>query len=180
MAFFGPPIAVIVNVLPRWRLYRDEELFHLGQQSSADLLDRFDVFVLIRMNGHAQQAVILLFLAPLDLLGGNDPDDAHVDQAADMRRRIHQDKNVNRIAVLAEGRRNEPEVERKEHALRQQATKFEESGVRVVRELVAKALRRLDNGPARSLFRIELVRKTNQVGHGRSLLRTAPVCAITI
>src|SRR5579871_2879694 len=49
------------ELFPALLVVRDEELFELREQRLADIVDGFDVFVIVGVNGHAQQAVIRLF-----------------------------------------------------------------------------------------------------------------------
>jgi LmbE family N-acetylglucosaminyl deacetylase len=59
----------------------------------------------------------------------------------------------------------ESEIERKHHALRQQAGEYEKIGFRVVIELVSGPFRRFDDRPVSCLCGIELIWKGGQVGH---------------
>jgi hypothetical protein len=73
--------------------------------------------------------------------------------------------HVDRIAVAAERRRNETEIEGELHALGQKAAQLEESGSRIVRERVPRAFGRLDDRSARGEVRIQIIRQRGQIRH---------------
>ena len=58
-----------------------------------------------------------------------------------MRWRIHQDKHIEWVAVLAQSGRDEAEIKRKHHSFRQQAGQYEETRSRIIIKLVAAAFR---------------------------------------
>jgi hypothetical protein len=74
---------------------------------------------------------------------GDHAHNPNVDLATHMRRCIHQDQHVQRIAVLAQRGRHKAESERKQHAFGQQAAELEQPGLRIVRELVPRSFRRV-------------------------------------
>src|SRR6202012_3891741 len=97
----------------------DEKLLHLVEERLADIADGFYILVVIRVNGNADEPVVAFGLSFFSLFGCDDADDAYVDEAANMRRGVHQNHNVERVAVLAESRGQEAEVEGEHNAFRQ-------------------------------------------------------------
>jgi hypothetical protein len=81
---------------------RNEELFELRQHCLANVVNRFEVFMIVGMNRDAEQAVVGFGFSVFRLLGCDNPDDANLDQASDMRWCIHEDEDVERIAIFAE------------------------------------------------------------------------------
>lgn len=63
-----------------------------------------------------------------------------------------QHKDVQGVAVFAEGRRNKAEVEGKCHSFGQETGKHKEAGIGIIIKLVAAALRRFYDGPAGALL----------------------------
>jgi hypothetical protein len=96
---------------------------------------------------YCYQAVIPdpLFLAFVTLPGLHDADQPAADDAARNDRRIHQHEDIERIAILAEGRGDETKIIRKIHAFGQRRRQFQAIAVRLVFILVAAALGRLDD-----------------------------------
>ena len=76
-----------------------------------------------------------------------------------MSRRVHQNQNVERIAVLSERGRKKTEVKRKHHPFGQQSGQLEETGIRIIIEFVAKPFWSFYDRPADRFFDVELQRK---------------------
>jgi hypothetical protein len=88
----------------------DEKFLHLVEQGLADIAQGFQILVVVRVNGDADQPVVAFGLAVFSLVGCDNADDAYLDEAADMGGCVHQHHDVERVAVLAEGRGQEAEV----------------------------------------------------------------------
>lgn len=84
------------------------------------------------------------------LLGLKTADQPGIDHTAGGSGKIHQNQNIQRIAIAALGRRYEPEIERKRHAFWQRLGKFKacELGVEVV--FIGTAFGRFDYRPKAS------------------------------
>jgi hypothetical protein len=63
------------------------------------------------MNGDSKQPVILFGFPVLRLFGVDNTDDPNLDQAPDVRGRVHKHHDIERIAVVCERRGNEAKVE---------------------------------------------------------------------
>ena len=95
---------------------------------------------------HADQPVVPDNLARLlPLLDLEDADEAHVDEAPHGTRCVHQDQNIERIAIAARSVRQEAEVEWEGHPDRQDVAQPECGSFGVVLQLVVAALRRLND-----------------------------------
>src|SRR5882762_1150156 len=101
----------------------------------------------LRMAGHRDQPIVPdpLFLILLALSGFD-----HADQPAPYYTtgndgRVHENKDIERIAVLADGGRNEAKIVGKYHALRQDGRQLQTIAIRVIPVFVAAALGRLDD-----------------------------------
>src|SRR6185436_17711262 len=104
-------------------------------------------FVGVRVGGDGDETVVLLDGAvALALLRRDDADEARGDETASERRLVHQDEDVQRIAVAALRRRDEAEVEGKARAGGEDALETKEAELLVVGELVPAAGDRLDDG----------------------------------
>src|SRR6185295_1601881 len=121
---FGTAQRRHLELLATLSVVRDEEFFNLREEGLAYLIDGGNVLVLIGMDRDAEKAIVAFRLSPFALLGGDDADDTNVHLASYMRRRIHQDEHIQRIAVLAQRGRYEAKIERKQHPFRQQATEL--------------------------------------------------------
>jgi hypothetical protein len=75
------------------------------------------------------------------LFGLDDTHDAHVEKAADMGGFVHQHKNVEWVAVFAEGGR-------KHHTFGKQAAQFEQVRFGIVVEFISAPFRGFDYGSA--------------------------------
>src|SRR5712692_11236493 len=93
-AFFGPPVSVILNFLPRCFVIGDEELFDLRQKSLAHIGNGLKILMLVGMDGRTEKPAVLFSLAILGLLGIYETEDPKFDQTAKVSGRIHQHNNV--------------------------------------------------------------------------------------
>ena len=109
-------------------------------------------------------------LPSFGLLGGNNAHYANVQLASDMRRGVHQDHHIQWIAIVAQRGWHEAEIEWKQHTLRQQPTELEESGLGIIRKLVPRSFRRLDDRQARPTLRVQSVREGGQIRHAATLV----------
>jgi hypothetical protein len=78
----------------------NKELFDLIQNRLAHVVYRLQVLVTIRVDGDANQAVICRPLAILNLIGLDHSNHAYVKETTNVSRLVHQDHNVQGIAVL--------------------------------------------------------------------------------
>ena len=102
----------------------DEESLQLIEKRLAHIVDGFQVLLIIRMDCYPEKPVIALGLAALSLLRLDDSDNTNVDEATHMRRCIHEDQNVQGVAVFAKRGGNEAEVEGKHHPFGQQRARY--------------------------------------------------------
>jgi hypothetical protein len=88
------------------------------------------------VNGRAQQAVIDLQSPVFGLAGFDQAHQSNIEQATDVRRRVHQ----NMMSIGSPSSRSElgyeAEIKGKHHSFRKEATQFEEFGVTVVVNLL--------------------------------------------
>jgi hypothetical protein len=82
MYSFGPP-ARYFELLSALLVIGHEELFQLRESRLADVINRFDAFVVIRVNCHTEKPVVGFLLSILDLLVRNDAAEPHFYQAAE-------------------------------------------------------------------------------------------------
>ncbi len=125
-----------------------EELSHLVDDRFVDLREGVDIFVIVGMNRDSDQAIVPDCLVIFCLLGFDHPDDPHPEDTTDMRRLVHQDHDVQRVAILPYRGRNEPEVERKAESFRQQTAQGKSFDFRIVVEFIPAAFGRFDNDSA--------------------------------
>src|ERR1044071_2010471 len=100
----------------------------------------------MRVCGDRNQSIVACgFTIALGLVSFNHGDETRRHKTAGKRRLVHQKKQRQRIAVAAQSRRNETEIEREDSARRQHASQLEEMLLFIVVELVAAAFGRFDN-----------------------------------
>src|SRR6476661_924858 len=127
-------------------IIRDEEVLDLFEQIIADLVQRAHVLVLPGVGGHGDQPVVALRAAVLlGLLRFDGPDEARGHEATGEGGLVHEHEHIQRVAVLALGGRHVAEVEGEDRAGGQHAAEAEDAQRVIILELVAAALRRLDD-----------------------------------
>ena len=92
------------------------------------------------MNRHTQESIVLRLFPALGLFSSNHANQAHLHQAADVGRYIHQHQDVDGVAIAAQRRGNEPKVKWELHALWQKAAQLEETGPWIVGKLFREPL----------------------------------------
>src|SRR5581483_6026838 len=118
-----------------------KELLDFFQNPAVHVRDGLDVAVLPRCERHREQTVIPLLLPILVLLGFEHADEPAWYHAAREYRFIHQQQDVNRIAIVRLRARNESKIVRKHHALGQHLRQGESPEVRLVLEFVPAPFR---------------------------------------
>jgi hypothetical protein len=111
---FGPTGSRNSELFSSLLVVGDEKRFELIQERFTDIVDGIEIFVVIGMNGNAEKPVIRFFRAVLDLFRGDNANETNGDEATDMGRCVHEDEDVERIAIFAERRWDEPEIEREQ------------------------------------------------------------------
>jgi len=119
----------------------------LVEELRAQVVELAHAFVGVRVRGDGDEPVVLLDGAvPLALLGRDDADEPRGHETAGERRLVHQNEDVERVAVAALRGGDEAEVEWKARAGGEDALEAEEAELLVVCELVPAAGDRLDDG----------------------------------
>jgi hypothetical protein len=101
IALLGPLVPATLNSFPTLLVIRDKELFDLGEPRLADVVNRRDVFVIVRMGRYGEQPFIRLSLSIVHLFSRNNAYQSYFDQTPYARRRIHEYENVERISVVS-------------------------------------------------------------------------------
>src|SRR5262249_15255670 len=109
------------------------------------LLKRVYLGVLMRVNGDGDQTVIAERLTLFSLFRLDHSQQPAGYQAPAVGRLVHEKQEVARVAALAGGRRDETEVEREDGTGGQDTVQLEKLALRIVLELVAATLGRLDD-----------------------------------
>src|SRR5438552_371119 len=117
-------------------------------------------------NGHANEAVVATGFPVLALFALDGGNQSHPDQAAGDQRLLIEDENVQGIAVVAFGRRDEPEVEWENHAFGQGSFQLKQPDFWVVGVFDAAAFGSFDYD-IEAASAIESIKALNQVFHGR-------------
>jgi len=124
----------------------DEKTLDLLEQMRTQIPKALKVLMGLRVYCHGEQAIVPRPLFSLVLLHRlDDAEKLGPHDAPGHNRRIHQNQDVERVAILAERRRHEAEVAGKDHAFRQHGAKLKAIAFRIVVVLVAAPLRRLDD-----------------------------------
>lgn len=89
-----------LKLLPALLVAGDEEFFCLPQKGRVYVRDTVQILVIVGMNSDTEKAVVRFGLSVLRLFSGDDANDAHFDETADVGRGVHQHHNVEWITIL--------------------------------------------------------------------------------
>src|SRR5579859_3208686 len=151
----------------------DEEVLHLVQQRRLNLAQLGNTLVQRRLGRHCHQPVVALGApcARLHLPGLNHADQPAHHQAAHKSRLVHQQQNIQRVPVFAQGRGDVAKVERKRQPLGQHPLQPEQAQVHVKLVLVPAALGRVhDSMHFRRVARAQRRQLDKQAGGDARLL----------
>src|ERR1700756_5049382 len=95
--------------------------------------------------GDGDQAIVADLLLSVELFTLHDADEARRHETAGKRRDIHQQENVDGVAICGESPRENNKVVRKDHTFRENLAEGKDSLSRIVTVLVPVALRGFDD-----------------------------------
>src|SRR5580704_253448 len=123
----------------------DKELFDLLEKERRQILECPNIGVLVIGLGDRQQAIVANLVLPVELLAFDDTNQTGAHHHARVGRFIHQQQDVDGIAVLGKGSRQEAKVIGEGHTCRKDLAQSKHALVGVERELVSASLGSLDN-----------------------------------
>src|ERR1700728_946358 len=118
----------------------DEELLELVKKAAGEIAPAADVGILMVGFGDSQQAVVPNLLFAVQLFAFNDADEAGTHGNAGKSRLVHQQQDIEGVAVRCKGPGQKTEVVREAHACRQNRLDGKDSLLGIEGKLVAAAL----------------------------------------